>query len=141
MENDISLDLPSGSVGRAAKARLEEARAAGDFAETVLAGLTRKPRRIPCRFFYDAKGSELFEEITKLEEYYPTRTETALLEAYGSEIADIAGPGRLLVEFGSGSSRKTSLLLSALGAGSSLYPHRHRRREPKGGGGMAVGAT
>jgi dimethylhistidine N-methyltransferase len=76
--------------------------------------LARRPRSIPCRFFYDAKGSELFEEITKLDEYYPTRTETVLLEAYGEEIAALAGSGRVLIEFGSGSSRKTSLLLSAL---------------------------
>jgi len=122
MENEISLDLPSGSAPRAAKARLEEARSAGDFAEAVLAGLTRTPRSIPCRFFYDARGSELFEEITKLEEYYPTRTETALLEAYGSEIAELAGPGRMLIEFGSGSSRKTSLLLSALGEVPAYIP-------------------
>jgi L-histidine Nalpha-methyltransferase len=122
MENEISLDLPSGSAPRAAKARLEEGRSAGDFAEAVLAGLTRTPRSIPCRFFYDARGSELFEEITKLEEYYPTRTETALLEAYGSEIAELAGPGRMLIEFGSGSSRKTSLLLSALGEVPAYIP-------------------
>ena len=112
MENDISLDLPSGSSPRAAMLRVEQTR--GDFADEVVAGLSRKPRFIPCRFFYDARGSELFEEITKLEEYYPTRTETALLEAYGPEIAERAGRGRVLIEFGSGSSRKTSLLLSAL---------------------------
>ncbi|MBC8019704.1 MAG: L-histidine N(alpha)-methyltransferase [Methyloceanibacter sp.] len=122
MENDISLDLPSGSAPRATKARVDEARSAGDFAEAVLAGLTRTPRSIPCRFFYDARGSELFEEITKLEEYYPTRTETALLEAYGSEIAELAGPGRMIIEFGSGSSRKTSLLLSALGEVPAYIP-------------------
>lgn len=112
MENDISLELPSGSSPRAATLRVEETR--GDFADAVLAGLSRKPRTIPCRFFYDARGSELFEAITKLDEYYPTRTETALLEAYGPAIAALAGEGRVLIEFGSGSSRKTSLLLSAL---------------------------
>ena len=92
--------------------RLDPARA--DFAEAVLAGFARKPRSLPCRFFYDARGSVLFEEITQLPEYYPTRTETALLEAYGEEIAERMGNARVLVEFGSGSSRKTSLLLSAL---------------------------
>src|SRR5262249_8544895 len=85
-----------------------------EFADAVLLGFTRKPRSLPCRFFYDARGSELFEEITKLEEYYPTRVETALLEANGDEIAERMGDARVLVEFGSGSSRKTSLLLSAL---------------------------
>jgi L-histidine N-alpha-methyltransferase len=80
----------------------------------VLAGFARKPRSLPCRFFYDARGSVLFEEITQLPEYYPTRAETALLEAYGDEIAARMGDARVLVEFGSGSSRKTSLLLSAL---------------------------
>jgi dimethylhistidine N-methyltransferase len=95
---------------------------ADEFAEAVLTGLARKPRSIPCRFFYDARGSELFEEITKLDEYYPTRTETVLLETYGEEIAALAGSGRVLVEFGSGSSRKTSLLLSALGDVPAYIP-------------------
>jgi L-histidine N-alpha-methyltransferase len=93
-----------------------------DFAEAVLQGLSRRPRSIPCRFFYDARGSELFEEITKLPEYYPTRVETALLEAHGGEISALAGAGRLLIEFGSGSSRKTSLLLHALGAVPAYIP-------------------
>jgi len=85
-----------------------------EFADAVLSGFARKPRSLTCRFFYDARGSALFEEITQLEEYYPTRVETALLEAYGAEIAERMGDARVLVEFGSGSSRKTSLLLSAL---------------------------
>ena len=122
MESDISLHLRARAAQRSAKRREDDARDAGDFAEAVLAGLTRKPRSIPCRFFYDARGSELFEEITKLDEYYPTRTETALLETYGSEIAARAGQGRVLVEFGSGSSRKTSLLLSALGPVPAYIP-------------------
>jgi dimethylhistidine N-methyltransferase len=107
---NFSLDLPS----EADSVRRGEAQGAEDFAEAVLNGLARRPRAIPCRFLYDARGSELFEAITKLDEYYPTRTETALLEAHGAEIAELAGRGRALVEFGSGSSRKTSLLLGAL---------------------------
>ncbi len=91
-----------------------ESGAAQDFAEAMLRGLSHRPRSIPCRFFYDARGAELFEEITKLAEYYPTRTETALLEACGEEIASVAGRVQTLVEFGSGSSCKTSLLLDAL---------------------------
>ena len=113
MESDIphsvveDLDRSSASP-----AKLDPART--DFAEAVLQGFARKLRNLPCRFFYDERGSALFEEITQLEEYYPTRVETALLEAYGAEIAERMGDARVLVEFGSGSSRKTSLLLSAL---------------------------
>ena len=115
MESDISLQLPSGAGAPLRSQRAGAASAAGDFAAAVFQGFARKPRSIPCRFFYDARGSELFEEITKLEEYYPTRAETALLEANAREIADLAGAGRVLVEFGSGSSRKTSLLLGEIG--------------------------
>ena len=115
MASDIALYLPTGATASAASLRAEEAGGSDEFADAVLSGLGRRPRSIPCRFFYDAKGSELFEEITALDEYYPTRTETALLEAHGEEIAALAGSGRILVEFGSGSSRKTSLLLGALG--------------------------
>jgi dimethylhistidine N-methyltransferase len=100
--------------------RLDPARA--DFAQAVLAGFARKPRSLPCRFFYDARGSALFEEITQLPEYYPTRAETTLLETYGAEIAERMGDARVLVEFGSGSSRKTSLLLSALDRISIYVP-------------------
>ena len=85
-----------------------------EFGEAVLRGFGQTPRSIPCRFFYDARGARLFEEITTLPEYYPTRVETALLEDYGAEIAEAMGEAHLLVEFGSGSSRKTSLLLDAL---------------------------
>lgn len=122
MERDIPHTLVedlerSSSV---ASPRLDPARA--DFAEAVLAGLARKPRSLPCRFLYDASGSALFEEITQLPEYYPTRTETGLLETYGEEIAERMGDARVLVEFGSGSSRKTSLLLSALHRVSVYVP-------------------
>jgi L-histidine Nalpha-methyltransferase len=109
---DRSASLPS--------PRLDPARA--DFADAVLAGFERKPRSLPCRFLYDARGSALFEEITQLKEYYPTRAETALLEAYAAEIAEHMGDARVLVEFGSGSSRKTSLLLSALTRVSVYVP-------------------
>ena len=114
MERDIPHSLVE-DLGRSSTPpapRLDPTRA--DFAEAVLAGFARKPRSLPCRFFYDARGSALFEEITQLAEYYPTRVETALLEVYGAEIADRMGDACVLVEFGSGSSRKTSLLLSAL---------------------------
>jgi dimethylhistidine N-methyltransferase len=102
--------------------RAKHAPEAEEFARAVLAGFARTPRSIPCRFFYDAVGSELFEEIAKLEEYYPTRVEASLLEAHRAEIADLVGPSRVLIEFGSGSSRKTSLLIGALGKVPAYIP-------------------
>ena len=98
--------MPTTAEGRAA---IQD-----DFATQVLAGLSRRPRAIPCRFLYDARGSELFERITGLEEYYPTRTEISLLERHASDIAEMAGEGVTIVEFGSGSSRKTEILIDAL---------------------------
>ena len=84
------------------------------FRADVLAGLARRPRAIPARWFYDRRGSELFEAITDLPEYYPTRTERSILETACPEVAEIAGAGRAVVEFGSGSSTKTPILLSAV---------------------------
>jgi dimethylhistidine N-methyltransferase len=122
MESDVSLHTSTDSVAPARSRRPEEAREADGFADAVLTGFARRPRSIPCRFFYDARGSELFEEITKLEEYYPTRAETALLETHRGEIAELCGSGRVLIEFGSGSSRKTSLLIGALGDVPAYIP-------------------
>jgi len=84
------------------------------FRADVIEGLTRRPRAIPARWFYDRRGSELFEAITELPEYYPTRTETALLRAIAGGIAERVGPGRAVVEFGSGSSTKTPIVLQAV---------------------------
>lgn len=84
------------------------------FRADVLAGLERRPRAIPARWFYDRRGSELFEAITDLPEYYPTRTERSILETACPEVAQIAGAGRAVVEFGSGSSTKTPILLKAV---------------------------
>jgi dimethylhistidine N-methyltransferase len=91
------------------------------FRQDVLRGFANRPRAIPARWFYDHAGSELFEQITDLPEYYPTRTETAILRACAPEIATIAGPGRAVVEFGSGSSTKTPILLQAV-APSAYVP-------------------
>lgn len=85
------------------------------FRADVLEGLAQDQKAVPARWFYDERGSELFEEITRLPEYYPTRTETAMLEERGPEFARLIGPGRAVVEFGSGSSVKTPLLLGAIG--------------------------
>ncbi|MEU4492259.1 L-histidine N(alpha)-methyltransferase [Streptomyces sp. NBC_00210] len=79
----------------------------------VLHGLTRTPKELPPKWFYDARGSELFEEITRLPEYYPTRAEREILIARAAEIAAASG-ARTLVELGSGSSEKTRHLLDAL---------------------------
>jgi len=84
------------------------------FRDDVLAGLSAPIRAIPARWLYDRRGSELFEQITDLPEYYPTRTETALLEAHCREVAAIVGSGDAVVEFGSGSSAKTPILLKAV---------------------------
>ena len=84
------------------------------FRADVLAGLAEPVPAIPARWLYDLRGSELFDDITRLETYYPTRTETALLEAKMPEIAALVGPGCAIVEFGSGSSTKTPLLLGAV---------------------------
>lgn len=81
------------------------------FRAEVLRGLSEPQKAIPARWLYDMAGSELFEEITGLTEYYPTRIETGLLQACAPEVAELAGPGRVVVEFGSGSSVKTPLLL------------------------------
>lgn len=82
-------------------------------------GLTANPKWLPPKWFYDAKGSELFERITELPEYYPTRTERALLERVVDEIAD-AAQAEVLVELGAGSAAKTRLLLTALSARGPL---------------------
>lgn len=84
------------------------------FRADVLDGLERRPRAIPARWFYDRRGSELFEKITDLPEYYPTRTERSILETACPEVAKLAGAGRAVVEFGSGSSTKTPILLDAV---------------------------
>jgi len=96
--------------------------AAPAFATAVLAGLSKRQKMLPCEFFYDARGSELFEAITALPEYYPTRTETAILTQYAPEIAAGTPPGAVLVEFGSGSSVKTEILLRALKGLSAYVP-------------------
>lgn len=97
----------------------EKTRASGTdadpaFRRDVLAGLAATPKAIPARWFYDQAGSELFERITALPEYYPTRAETGILATRGRDFAELIGPGRAVVEFGSGSSTKTPHLLNAI---------------------------
>jgi len=84
------------------------------FRADVLAGLAEPQKAIPARWFYDDAGSALFGDITRLPEYYPTRAETQILRSRAAEIGGLIGDGRAVVEFGSGSSVKTPLLLSAI---------------------------
>lgn len=91
------------------------------FRSDVLLGLAQIQKAVPARWFYDDAGSQLFEDITQLPEYYPTRAEAEILQRRSGEIADLIGPGRAVVEFGSGSSVKTPLLLSAI-APSAYVP-------------------
>jgi L-histidine N-alpha-methyltransferase len=92
---------------------------ARQMAADVRAGLCRTPKALPPKYFYDSRGSELFDEITRLPEYYPTRTERSILIVHASEIASITG-AETLIELGSGTSEKTRLLLRALREGGTL---------------------
>lgn len=86
-----------------------------DLLGDTLAGLAARPKRLPSKYFYDARGSRLFESITRQPEYYLTRIELDLLARCAPDIARLVGPGLHVVEYGSGSGRKTRLLLDALG--------------------------
>ena len=86
----------------------------GDFKTEVIENLSREQKTLPCKFFYDKQGSTLFDRICELDEYYPTRTEVALLDRHGEEFAELSGPSCHLIEFGSGSSVKVRLLLDRL---------------------------
>lgn len=85
-----------------------------DFKRDVLDGLQKKQKSLPSKYFYDERGSELFEEICELDEYYLTDTEIEILQTYIGEITDAVGSNSLIIEFGSGSSTKTRLLLEEL---------------------------
>ncbi|HMB70201.1 MAG TPA: L-histidine N(alpha)-methyltransferase, partial [bacterium] len=85
-----------------------------EFRRDILNGLRADRKTIPCKYLYDEEGSRLFEEITRLPEYYPTRTEIGILRARAPEMARMAGERCLLIELGSGNSRKTEILLERL---------------------------
>jgi len=92
------------------------------FLEEALAGLQAQPKRLPCKFLYDERGSALFEQICELPEYYPTRTELGIMESGAAEMARRLGQNCLLVEYGSGSSTKTRLLLDHLDRPAAYVP-------------------
>jgi dimethylhistidine N-methyltransferase len=87
-----------------------------EFSRAVVTGLSQAQKTVAARFFYDERGARLFEEITRLPEYYVTRTETELLRAHGNAIARWTGAGKPIVEFGAGSAVKTPILLRATNA-------------------------
>ena len=93
-----------------------------EFRSAVLQGLGSTPKTLPSKFFYDAEGSRLFDRICELPEYYPTRTECALLQARAHEVAALVGPHAGLVEFGSGAGVKVRLLLAALRYPAAYVP-------------------
>jgi dimethylhistidine N-methyltransferase len=92
------------------------------FATDVVAGLTETPKRLSPKYFYDSAGSALFEQITTLPEYYPTRTEIGILKERAGDIAALIQPGAALVEFGSGSSTKTRIVLSTAKSLAAYVP-------------------
>lgn len=102
----------SGAPGRVTVLDLEPVDA--DFLAEVLAGLSGSPRTLPCKFFYDERGADLFQKICELPEYYITRTETELLRRYGSEMAESIGANVELIGFGTGAGIKARMLLEQL---------------------------
>lgn len=90
--------------------------------EEILAGLHARPKKLSPKYFYDAEGARLFEEITTLPEYYPTRTELGILHRALPELVDLAGPRVALVEYGSGAGIKVRLLLEGLEAPVAYVP-------------------
>ena len=98
--------IGTGSVETEVAARL--------FRDEVLAGLARFPKELPCKYFYDERGSRLFDDICELGEYYLTRTELEIMSRYAGEMGEQIGDGVMLVEYGSGSSTKTRILLDHL---------------------------
>jgi dimethylhistidine N-methyltransferase len=92
------------------------------FLEDILEGLSQSPKNLPCKYFYDERGSALFDQICELDEYYPTRTELAIMRRFAPEMAEQIGPGVMLVEYGSGSSIKTRWLLDHLPDPAAYVP-------------------
>ncbi len=92
------------------------------FRSDVIHGLQQPNKELPSKFLYDERGAQLFEQITRLDEYYPTRTELAIMQHHGAEMAALLGPRCLLIEYGSGSSTKTRLLLDALEEQAGYVP-------------------
>jgi dimethylhistidine N-methyltransferase len=93
-----------------------------DLYSEVIAGLRAEHKTLPCKYFYDAEGSRLFDRICELDEYYPTRTEVGILRQRASKISDAVGENALVIELGSGSSTKTHILIRALDSPAGYVP-------------------
>ena len=100
----------------------DQAPAREEFLRDALGGLQASPKTLPCKYFYDERGSKLFDDICELPEYYPTRTELGIMERHGDDMAAVLGPACLVVEYGSGSSMKTRLLLDRLEEPAGYVP-------------------
>ena len=100
-------------VAAALRKRIPQHQEQSEFEADVLDGLRATPKHIPAKYFYDAVGSDLFERITEVPEYYPTRCEMSTLRRHSADIAKLIPAGAALVEFGSGSSKKARIVLSA----------------------------
>ena len=101
---------------------LDDRQPGEDLLADALSGLSKSPKRLPSKYFYDARGSDLFERICEQPEYYPTRTELAIMREHVAKIAAALGPNVRLVEYGSGSGLKTRLLLGNLEAPVAYVP-------------------
>ena len=104
-----------------ARKRYQQRVEVSEFETDVLEGLNAIPKHVPAKYFYDAAGSRLFERITELPEYYPTRCEMRILRRHAADIANMIPSGAALVEFGSGSSRKARILLKAAATKLAAY--------------------
>src|SRR5215469_4460353 len=117
MERAMRMMNVQPAVARRQPAERDEA-----FARDVITGLSARPKRLPPKYFYDATGARLFEEITALPEYYPTRSELAILRAHAPAMARLLPSETALIEFGSGSTRKVRLLLNAAPTVAAYVP-------------------
>ena len=109
------------------------------FRADVLAGLSQRQKTLPSRWFYDQRGSELFEEITRLDEYYLTRTETAILRRHAGEMANLCGDNVVLLEYGAGAGIKSEILIDALKSAADVRADRYRGRFSRPDGGAHSG--
>lgn len=101
---------------------IDQAPATESFREAVVRGLQKSQKQVPSKFLYDERGSKLFDKICEQEEYYPTRTEIDIMRRHGGEMAEVIGPEVRFVEYGSGSSRKTRILLDRLSDLAAYVP-------------------